>query len=226
MNDNSFYFFFLTWGILMNEKHLSRKVRERLRHRQEILNKALMLFTENGFHNVSMQQIADASEFAVGTLYNFFDSKEALFDELIRSCGERITNELTAILEGPGTEAERLIKFIRHGPVLLKKNAEIVKLYVSELGTRGAKISKNRDLPDSHIILNSRLERLLEDGICKGIFRRVDPAIATQAINSTIETLAFENASHFDKTTVTEMFIKVEQLFIEGLLLPRENENV
>lgn len=210
----------------MNEKNLSRKERERLQHRQEILDKALKLFTENGFHNVSMQQIAEASEFAVGTLYNFFESKEALFDELIKSCDERIMNELVVILDGPGTEVERLIKFIRHVPKLLEDNAEFAKLYVSELGTRGAKLSTKRDMQDSHAILSSRLERLLEDGICKGIFRRVDPAITTQAINSTIETLAFENAGHFDKTTVTEMFIKVEQLFIEGLLMPRENENV
>jgi AcrR family transcriptional regulator len=209
----------------MKDKHLSRKERERLRHRQEIINKALKLFTERGFHNVSMQQIAEASEFAVGTLYNFFESKEALFEELTRSCGERITNELIAILDGTGTEIERLTKFIRHVPKFLEENAEITKLYVTELGTRGAKLSKKSKLQDSHVMLNLRLERLLEDGICKGIFRRIDPTITTKAINSTIETLAFENASHFDKTAVTEMFIKVEQLFIEGLLLSGENNN-
>ena len=62
----------------MAKKQLSRKQRERLRHRQEILDMALKLFSERGFHNVSMQQIAEASEFAVGTLYNFFQSKEML----------------------------------------------------------------------------------------------------------------------------------------------------
>ena len=209
----------------MATKQLTRKERERLQHRQEILDTAIKLFSERGFHNVSMQQIAEASEFAVGTLYNFFESKEALFEELTKSCGERITNALISILGGPGTEVERLTKFIRHVPTLLEANAEFAKLYVTELGTRGAKLSKHSNLQDSHVTLNLRLERLLEDGICKGIFRRIDPAITTRAINSTIETLAFENASHFDKTAVTEMFVKVEQLFIKGLLLPGENDN-
>jgi AcrR family transcriptional regulator len=197
-----------------------------LQHRQDILDTALKLFTKQGFHNVSMQQIAEASEFAVGTLYNFFESKEALFDELTRDCGERITNELVAILDGPGTEVERLIKFIRHAPTLLEENAEFVKLYVTELGSRAAKISKSRDMQDSHIKLSSRLEQLIKDGIHKRIFRQVDPTIAMQAINSTIETLAFENAGHFDKTAVTEMYEKVEQLFVEGLLLPGGKDNV
>jgi TetR/AcrR family transcriptional regulator len=209
----------------MGKATLSRKEREKLRHKEEILSAALKLFSNKGYHNVSMQQIAQESEFAVGTLYNFFENKEALFDELTRGCGKRITNELINILKGPENEVERLTKFIRHAPKLLEENAEIVKLYVSELGTRGAKISKSRDREDSHIVLDSELQNLIENGIRKGVFRRVDSKIATQAINSTIETLAFENVGHFDKTSVTEMFDKVEQLFIDGLLLPEERGN-
>jgi len=209
----------------MGKAVLSRKEREKVRHKNEILSAALKLFSERGFHNVSMQQIAEESEFAVGTLYNFFASKEALFEELTKSCGERISKELVAILNGPGTEVERLTKFIRHAPKLLEENAEIVKLYVSELGIRGAKISKSRDKEDFHIILDSELQKLLENGIRKGVFRKVDPVIATLAINSTIQTLAFENAKHFNKAAVTEIFEKVEQLFIDGLLLPEGQDN-
>jgi TetR/AcrR family transcriptional regulator len=209
----------------MGKATLSRKEREKLRHKKEILSAALKLFSDKGFHNVSMQQIAEASEFAVGTLYNFFENKEALFEELTQSCGKRITNELINILKGPENEVERLTKFIRHAPTLLEENAEIVKLYVSELGTRGAKISKSRDMEDFHIILDSELQKLLENGIRKGVFRQVDSKIATQAISSTIETLAFENVGHFNKAAVTEMFEKVERFFIYGLLLPEGQGN-
>ena len=209
----------------MVSKQLSRKERERMRHRQEILDKALKLFTEQGFHNVSMQQIAEASEFAVGTLYNFFESKEALFDELIKRSGERIIDTLMVIVEAPGTEVERLTRFIRHTPVLLEENAAFIKLYVTELGTRGAKLSSQRDKENYDAVLNVKLEQLLEDGMRKGLFRRVDPVIAVKAIISTIETLAFEIADQFDKAAATEMFEKVEQLFVGGLLLPEDQGN-
>ena len=209
----------------MAKATLTRKEREKLRHKEEILSAALKLFSNKGFHNVSMQQIAEESEFAVGTIYNFFENKEALFEELTRNCGKRITNELINILKGPGNEVERLTKFIRHAPKLLEENAEIVKLYVSELGARGAKISKSRDKEDFHIILDSELQKLLDDGIRKGLFRKVDPTIATLAINSTIQTLAFENAEHLNKAAVTETFEKVEQLFIDGLLLSEGQGN-
>ncbi|MBN2180596.1 MAG: TetR/AcrR family transcriptional regulator [Sedimentisphaerales bacterium] len=204
----------------MSEEQLTRKERERLRHKQEILDTALRLFSERGFSNVSMQEIADTSEFSVGTLYNFFNSKESLFEELTNSCGDRILRALKTILDEPGTEAERLTNFIRSSSTLLEEHSLFIKLYVSELGTRGVKLSKIREKENIDTIINDGLEQILKDGISKGYFRRVDPAITAKAINSTIETLGFEMASQFDKAVATDMFAKVEQLFVGGLLLP------
>ncbi len=205
----------------MSEKQLTRKERERLHHKKEILETALQLFSKNGFHNVSMQQIAEASEFSVGTLYNFFNSKEALFEEMINSCGEKIVETLVAVLDAPGTEVERLTSFIRNASTLLEEHAQFIKLYVSELGTRGAKLSQKHEKKNFDAMLNIRLEQILEDGIRNGYFRRVDPAITAKAINSVIETLGFEMAGQFDKAVARDTFAKVEQLFIDGLLLPR-----
>ncbi len=205
----------------MAEKQLSRKERERRRHKQEILETALRLFSAKGFHAVSMQEIAEASEFAVGTLYNFFENKEELFNKLTDSCGERIISTILAILDEPGNEVERLTNFFKHLPTLMEEHAEFIKLYVSELGTRGAKLSKRQEKENLNAVLNSRLEQLIQVGISKGIFRHVNPVITAKAINSTVETLAFEIAGQFDRATATDTFAKVEQLFLEGLLLPR-----
>lgn len=209
----------------MAKARLTRKEREKIRHKEEILAAALRLFSSKGFHNVSMQEIAHASEFAVGTLYNFFDSKETLFDEMAKNCGERITSTLLTVLDGPGTEVERLTNFIRYLPTLLEEHADFIRIYVSELGTRGAMLSKKRETNTSRAAFNVRLEQLLDSGIRKGIFRRVDPKIAMQAINSIIEILAFEIAGRFDKNEAKEMFDKVEKLFVGGLLLPEGQDN-
>ena len=100
----------------MSKARLSRREKEKNRHKEEILGAALRLFSEKGFHNVSMQEIAEESEFGVGTLYNFFESKDALFEELMTSTAEHVKREFTEILEGPGTEKDRLVKFIRSQP--------------------------------------------------------------------------------------------------------------
>ncbi|MCP4256001.1 MAG: hypothetical protein GY774_00570 [Planctomycetes bacterium] len=54
----------------------------------------------------------------------------------------------------------------------------------------------------------------------KGIFRTVDPEIAVKALDATNEKIIFETTSHFNRDTVTEMYKKVEHLFLEGLLKP------
>jgi len=50
----------------MTKANLSRKKREKLQHKEEILATALKLFSDKGFHNVSMQQVAEESEEKVG----------------------------------------------------------------------------------------------------------------------------------------------------------------
>ncbi|RPJ04344.1 MAG: TetR/AcrR family transcriptional regulator, partial [Deltaproteobacteria bacterium] len=53
----------------MEECKLPRREREKLRQRHEVLDVALRLFSEKGYHNVSMHEIAKEAEFAIGTLY-------------------------------------------------------------------------------------------------------------------------------------------------------------
>lgn len=63
---------------------LSRKERERLAHRQEILAAAERVFARNGYRGATVEQIAQEAEFAVGTLYNYFPKgKEELYEEVL-----------------------------------------------------------------------------------------------------------------------------------------------
>ncbi|HIJ72065.1 MAG TPA: TetR/AcrR family transcriptional regulator [Planctomycetes bacterium] len=204
----------------MSTKRLTRKQRERMRHKGEILKSALCLFSQKGFGNVSMQEIAKESEFSVGTLYNFFESKEALFEELISSTGQEVLSELLEVLEGPGSEKERLSAFIRHQQKFQEKHGDVIKLYVSEFGIMGSKLSKIRHGSQIHKVLDSILEELVREGIRKGYFRAVDPAITAKSLGAITETLIFETTGCVDPETVTEMFAKVEQLFIDGLIRP------
>ena len=73
------------------EKKLTRKERDYLRHKSEIIETAEGLFSEEGYYNVTMDMIAEKSEYSKGSLYNYFKSKEVLFFEIL--------NDKTEILE-------------------------------------------------------------------------------------------------------------------------------
>jgi TetR/AcrR family transcriptional regulator len=207
----------------MTNKELTRKERERLQRRNEILDIALKLFSEQGFRNVSMQQIAEASEFAVGTLYNFFESKETLFEELINTTGQQVLSEFLEVLNEPGSEKDILRAFIMIQPKFLVKHGKIIKLYFSEIGAQNLQFSKIHDVSNIHKIINSRLSEIIAQGIQKGLFRAVDPEITAKSLGATIETLVFETTENVNNDEVINKFKKVEQLFLEGLLLPKDS---
>lgn len=52
--------------------------------REEILKHAKLCFWEKGFENTAMSEIAKKSQIAVGTIYNYYESKETLFVEVLR----------------------------------------------------------------------------------------------------------------------------------------------
>lgn len=209
----------------MDKTKLPRKEKEKLKHREEILEIALGLFSGKGFHNVSMQEIAEESEFGVGTLYNFFESKEALFEELINNTEEHVVSEFLKILDKPGSEKKRLVAFIRHQPKFQEKHGKVIKLYVSEVGIKNSKSSQIRGGSKVHKVLDAKVAQLIEAGIRKGLFRAVDSEIAAKMLSSTIEMLVFEAAGSFDKDKATDTFKKLEQLFLEGLLKPKGKSN-
>jgi AcrR family transcriptional regulator len=68
--------------------------------RQQIVDSALTCFTARGLHGTSVDDIAALAEVSRATLYQYFDSKETIFVELMaESAGElrRVTRSLTAL---------------------------------------------------------------------------------------------------------------------------------
>jgi len=65
---------------------------------------ALELFTTQGFHGTHIRDIADKAGLSQGTIYTYFDKKEAIFGSLARSyqiCMARFTRRIITALEDP-----------------------------------------------------------------------------------------------------------------------------
>src|SRR5438132_5055057 len=81
-------------------------VRERgARTRQQIVEAARTLFEERGYHTILVDDIAKAADVARATLYQYFESKEHIFVELVEESGaalNRLNRRLGPL--GPSTE--------------------------------------------------------------------------------------------------------------------------
>ena len=69
---------------------LSRKDQVRLEREELILSVALSLLQEFGLNGLTMQAIADRTEYSKGTIYQHFSCKEDVLAKLVIRCGQRL----------------------------------------------------------------------------------------------------------------------------------------
>ena len=155
--------------------------------RQAIVAGATRMFLAHGFRQVSMDKIAAAAPVSKATLYNYFDSKNALLAEVIlQLCSSLQETVQQAVLE------------VNHVELNLKKIAEsFVDLIFSQdaLGLYRLMISESRDFPGlGELVYQSsaqtilpQLENYLQQLNSSGCFHITNPEFAADAFFSLLK---------------------------------------
>jgi len=87
-------------------KSALRRKREREQRYQTILNAAEPLFARKGYHQTSIERIADTAEVSVGMVYFYFKNKEDILIHLIDKIGFRLRRLLGDEFEKTGGSLE------------------------------------------------------------------------------------------------------------------------
>jgi TetR/AcrR family transcriptional regulator len=174
----------------MAMEKLPRREREKLRQRQEILATALDLFSQRGYHNVAMHEIAEKAEFAIGTLYKFFQNKEDLYKTLVLERCDDFQAACRQILAQSGDEVEKLRRYVRFRSERFRDNLPFVRLYLAE--RRGVGFNLKAGLDDEmrkryYDILQS-LASVFASGIDNHRFKKIaDPYYLAVALDSVLD---------------------------------------
>jgi AcrR family transcriptional regulator len=89
-----------------------REIRRRKRielSREQILDTAEELFSERGYHATGLKEVADRCEFSVGSIYLLFDSKDALYEEVLMRRGRGMREEMARLANDDGNADELLL---------------------------------------------------------------------------------------------------------------------
>lgn len=141
---------------------LSRKARERLYKRQEIVNAAREVFASRGFTSATLDEIAERAEFGKGTLYSYFESKDELFDTVIADIFDEFVGIAAETCSSPDVGMEESYrafarKMLRH----LFDNYGIYFLMMREMHKLPHQSHFATLFPDLLIILAEPLKRSL-----------------------------------------------------------------
>ncbi len=102
--------------------------------RVDILTAAAGLLARNGYHGMSMRDLAAASGTQLANLYNYFASKEALLFALqSRAFESLIAASETAIAAAPDPET-RLYAFIHNHVRFVAEHGDVMRVLVEEAG--------------------------------------------------------------------------------------------
>jgi AcrR family transcriptional regulator len=155
----------------MNTSENRNRTRERLEQREaDILQAATGLFAANGFHNTSTRKIASAAGVSEGTVFHYFNTKNALllaildvfYEGLIETAGECVQQTMDT--------RERLLLLARnHLRALMENQAIMMRLIQVYLSVD---VNYYLDYKNSHIHqLNYRYTRIFDNVIKEGIQR-------------------------------------------------------
>jgi AcrR family transcriptional regulator len=141
---------------------------------QEILEAALKVFAEKGFAATRMDEIADRARVSKGTIYLYFESKEAVFRALVQeTLAKRVSDFAVFVREHQGPVAPLLRELLLRLGHLVATSEFVVlpKMVIAEAG----------NFPDlARIYREEVVERglnlfggLLQSGMARGEFRKL-----------------------------------------------------
>jgi AcrR family transcriptional regulator len=138
------------------------------RRREAILEAARQTFSREGFANARMSDIAKRAKMAVGTVYLYFDSKDALARALAGATFERAVLVILEVLEKPLTRARVATLVRRTFDVVLDRPS------IGDFGIPVSDIAPTL-APDAYASVVSQLAWAFDRQMQEGHVRRYDP---------------------------------------------------
>jgi AcrR family transcriptional regulator len=161
-----------------------RKEREFNMRRAEILKQAEKVFATKGFHNVTMAEIATASGFSIGALYQFFKGKEDLYITMISDKLDLMYAEVRKAPAVTDDIIDKIEMLIDAHIQFVEKNTDFFLLFI-----KGEKVSVSDDmaslykkLSDGYYDHITFIEDLLKDGIDRGVLRNLPSRDMAEAL--------------------------------------------
>jgi AcrR family transcriptional regulator len=192
----------------------------------ELTAAAFALFAEQGFAATRLEDVATRAGVSKATIYRYFDSKDALFEAVVKSAIAPRFAEAEVLVDAfEGTSPDLLRTFFKVARgALAGPMPALLKMIVSESGTFPQLATLWADLVVSKMM--GLVARIIARGIERREFRPVDLAVIGPIIAAPVVLLAVvkQTFSHtqmqFDGDRVLDQHLEI---LLRGLALDSES---
>lgn len=185
--------------------------------RKEITAAAARVFADKGFEAATVRDIADESGILSGSLYYYFQSKEAMLEAVLepalRALVENYQSELV-----PGRDWETTFHLLmQHGVRFAVEWPDEARI----LSTEWMHVRQSLEtVPAHYSTIREVWKQFFRDGIERGIVRPdLDPEITYRTIMGAVQSIArwFNRKGRFD---IDEVARQQSQLYLSGMAMP------
>ena len=156
---------------------LDRGSRRRLRTRARLIDAARRIIAERGgIEAVPIAEITAAADVAIGSFYNHFPSRDALFEAVVSETLEAHGRRIDALASEIADVAELCAAALR----LTMRMVEADPVW------GGFMVQMSTYLPELELILGRRLVQTLQRGIQSGRFRVADEATTLAVVSGVV----------------------------------------
>ena len=160
-------------GVSLTKSRVERKREERV---ERILKTASLVLAEHGYHNTSLEMIAEKLDLTKASLYHYYDSKDALFEACLERVARKSIDALISISEAEGSPTERLRALMNvHLDIMISSDRELAHLYIQHLDWPESMRGSIRRWRAEH---RAPFDRVIEEGLATGEFVSQNDAVA------------------------------------------------
>lgn len=159
--------------------------------KERILAAGVTVFSDYGYHQASMDQIASAANVAKGTLYYNYPNKAHLFAELVDAGYSMMQSSVHQVTSTERSALENIRSALMAQLQILTRYAKLARIIYGELGVDFDPDAKQR-LHAARRRYIGHLSQLLQQGIDQHCIASYDPQIMAFALVGALEGICNE----------------------------------
>jgi len=163
-----------------------RRAEERERQQTEVLDVALGAFARSGYSGASMKDIATASGYSVGHIYNLIGNKAALFDAVMLREGSLLSDRIAEADEShPGDPAGAINEIIDTSLGFFDHHRDFFEIYLRHTAGMRANVERvfSPPLVELNRKMNNRVKRVFRQASEQGLTAGLSPSDMTTALS-------------------------------------------
>lgn len=207
----------------MVPQKLSRRERQAFQNREEIMEAAVELFAQKGFHASGVAEIAQRAEFGVGTLYRLFPGgKDHIYRELKRRVLESFEEGLARELAGASDPVEKVRCYIAASVRAYGDHPREMTMYLREVAGLGFDLGVGlpRELRSRFQACTEVARQALWEGMEQGSLRRMELDSALWFLRATINGFLMRWLAAPQLHSLDQVREMIEEAFFHGLSAP------